>query len=402
MIKIGIAALLALLGGPACAQDIVVKPMLDARLRYEATEQDGLPHDAEALTLRVRPGVQLAKGRWSALIEGEATLAIAYDYNDGTNGKTAFPLVADPPNLELNRAQIRYAGENGLALTGGRQRIELADQRFVGSAGFRQNEQSFDAVRMQWGTPKGFNADLTYGWSVRTINGRNGAGARPQTIGGDNVFALVGYGADIGTLSAFAYLVDQDDIAVQGFRLSSQTWGLRFTGSQPLAKDMKLSYTASWARQRDWRQNPNDYSADYLLAEAGLAAGGLTASGGYEILGADAGVPLTSVQTPLASHFRFNGWAGKFVTTPPNGLRDLYGSLGYSWKKAAGFDSVGINAVVHRFDSDRLRQHYGDEIGLALTAKRGRTGGSVRYARYRADDFGADTDRLWLTLEYVM
>ncbi|MHA4838094.1 alginate export family protein [Sphingopyxis sp. MSC1_008] len=402
MSRIWFAVPLALLSGTACAQEIAVKPLLDARLRYEATGQDGLPRDGEALTLRVRPGVQLLRGRWSGLVEGEANLAISYDYNDGTNGKTAFPLIADPPNLELNRAQVRYVGENGFALTGGRQRIELADQRFLGSAGFRQNEQTYDAVRLQWGKAKGLSADLTYSWSVRTVNGRNGAGARPQAIGGGNVFAIVGYGTGIGTVSGFAYLVDQDEAAVQGFRLSSQTWGLRFSGTRPLAKDMKVSYTASWARQRDWQANPNDYAADYWLAEAGVAAGGLTATGGYEVLGADSGAPLTSVQTPLASHFRFNGWAGKFVTTPPNGLRDVYASLGYGWKKVAGFDSIGVTGAWHRFDSDRLNQHYGDEIGLLLTAKRGRMNGSVRYARYRADDFATDTDRLWLTLEYAL
>jgi hypothetical protein len=402
MTKIWMAAPLALLSGAVSAQEVKVTPLLDARLRYEATEQDGLPRDADALTLRVRPGVKLDRGRWSALVEAEANLAIVTDYNDGTNGKTAFPLIADPPNLELNRAQIRYAGENGLALTAGRQRIELADQRFVGSASFRQNEQTYDAVRLQWGKPTGISADVTYSWSVRTVNGRNGAGARPQAIGGDNVFAVVGYGTDIGTLSGFAYLVDQDEAAVQGFRLSSQTWGLRFAGSQPVGKDAKLSYVASWARQSGWRNNPNDYAADYMLAEAGLSVGGLSATGGYEILGADAGAPLTSVQMPLSSHFRFNGWAAKFVTTPPNGLRDLYATLGYGWKKAAGFDSIGITGVWHRFDSDRLDQHYGDEIGLLLAAKRGRTGGSLRYARYRADSFAADTDRLWLTFEYAL
>lgn len=402
MARLWIAAPLALLGGTACAQEAAIKPLVDARLRYEATEQDGLPEQADALTLRVRPGIQATKGMWSVLVEGEANLAIADDFNDGTNGKTAFPLIADPPNLELNRAQIRYAGADGLALTAGRQRLEFADQRFVGSAGFRQNEQTFDAVRVQWGKPKGLSADLAYSWSVRTVNGRNGTGARPQAIGGNNLFAVLAYGNNIGTLSAFAYLVDQDEAAVQGYRLSSQTWGLRFAGSQPVAKDAKLTYVASWAQQSDWRRNPNDYAADYWLAEAGIVAGGLTATGGYEILGASNGIPLTSVQTPLASHFRFNGWAGKFVATPPNGLRDLYASLGYGWKKAAGFDTIGVNAVWHRFDSDRAGQHYGDEIGLALTAKRGRTGGSVRYARYRADDFATDTDRLWLTLEWAL
>lgn len=402
MMRIWLAAPLALLRGTACAQDMTVKPLIDARLRHEATEQDGLAERAEALTLRVRPGAQLTKGRWSALVEGEANLAIVYDFNDGTDGKTGFPLIADPPNLELNRAQIRYAGANGLAITAGRQRIEIADQRFVGSAGFRQNEQTYDAVRLQIGKPDGLSADLSYSWSVRTVNGRNGTGARQQAVGGDNIFALVGYGTPVGTLSGFAYLVDQDEAAVQGFRLSSQTWGLRFAGSQPLGKKAKLSYTASWARQSDWRANPNDYAADYLLAEAGITAGGLTASGSYEVLGADDGAPLTSVQTPLASHFRFNGWAGKFVATPPGGLRDLYATLGYGWKKVAGFDSIGVTTVWHRFDSDRADLHYGDEIGFALTAKRGPAGGSVRYARYRADTFATDTDRLWLTLEWAL
>ena len=402
MKRLWMAAPLALLSGTACAQEVTVKPSIDARLRYEATEQDGLAEKADALTLRVRPGVQVTKGRWSLLVEGEANLAIADDYNDGTNGKTAFPLIADPPNLELNRAQLRYAGANWLAFTAGRQRIELADQRFVGSAGFRQNEQTYDAVRLQVGKPAGLSADLTYSWSVRTVNGRNGAGTRPQAIGGDNILAVVGYGTPIGTVSGFAYLVDQDEVAVQGYRLASQTWGLRFAGSQSLAKDVKLTYVASWARQSDWHRNPNDYAADYWLAEVGVSAGGLSATGGYEILGADGGAAFTSVQTPLASHFRFNGWAGKFVTTPPNGLRDLYASLGYGWKKTAGFDAIGVIGVWHHFDSDRADQHYGDEIGLALTAKRGRTGGSVRYAHYRADAFATDTDRLWLTLEWAL
>jgi hypothetical protein len=397
-----LAAPLALLGGPVCAEEVTVKPLLDARLRYEATGQDGLPEKADALTLRVRPGVEAKTGAWSLLAEGEANLAIAYDYNDGTNGKTAFPLIADPPNLELNRAQLRYMGANGLALTAGRQRVELADQRFVGSAGFRQNEQTYDAVRVQWGKPKGLSADVVYSGSVRTVNGRNGAGARPQAIGGDNVFAVVGYGTAVGTVSGFAYLVDQNEAAVQGYRLSSQTWGLRFAGSQTVAKDVKLSYVASWARQRDWRRNPNDYAADYWLAEAGVGAGGFNGVAGYEILGASDGVPLTSVQTPLASHFRFNGWAGKFVTTPPNGLRDLYAGASYGWKKVAGLDSIGLNAIWHRFDSDRLDQHYGDELGLALTAKRGKTGGSIRYAHYNARDFATDTDRLWLTLDFLL
>ena len=46
---------------------------------------------------------------------------------------------------------------------------------------------AFDAARVEYGTPKGFQADLTYSWSVRTIWGIDGSGARPQAISGDNV-----------------------------------------------------------------------------------------------------------------------------------------------------------------------------------------------------------------------
>ncbi|WP_066796261.1 alginate export family protein [Sphingomonas soli] len=394
-----LAGLLA--GGAAQAQEVTVKPSADVRLRYEHVDQDGLAERADALTLRVRPGVTLTSGEWSALVEGEAVLALIEDYNSGTNGRIAYPLVVDPANLELNRAQIRYAGK-GFGVTAGRQRIELAEQRFVGSAGWRQSEQTFDAVRVQIGKPMGLSADISYAWSDRTVNGRNGTGGRPQAIGGDNVFALLSYGTKAGTLTGFAYLVDQDAAVVQGFRLSSQTWGVRFSGSAPIGKDAKLGYTASWARQSDYHRNPNDYSADYWLGELSLSARGFTAAAGYEVLGAEKGVALTSVQTPLASYFRFNGWAGKFGATPPNGLRDLYTSGGYGWKKVLGVDAITLTAVYHRFDSDRLDQHYGDELDLLAAVKLGRATLSARYAHYDADRFATDTDKAWLQLDWAL
>ncbi|PNB52419.1 hypothetical protein C1X77_27715, partial [Pseudomonas sp. GW531-E2] len=74
------------------------------------------------------------------------------------------------------------------------------------------------------------NADIAYSWNVQTVNGNRGTGARPRNIGGNNLFAVLGYATRLGTASGFAYLVDQDASAVQGFRLSSQTYGVRFAG----------------------------------------------------------------------------------------------------------------------------------------------------------------------------
>ena len=390
-----------LFASAAFAQDFSVKPLLDARLRYENVDQAGIARDADALTLRLRPGIQISNGGWSALVEGEATLALDKHYNDGTNGRTQFPLVADPRNAEINRAQIRYAGKD-FAITAGRQLIELADQRFVGPSTWRQNQQTFDAVRVQYGKAKGFSADLTYSWSDRTVNGVHGKSARQQAVSGSNVFALLNYGTSAGMLSGFAYLVDQDEKVVQNYALSSQTYGVRFAGSQPVGKGMKIAYVGSWARQSDYHRNPNDYSADYWLAEATFSANALTATGGYEVLGADKGAGLTSVQTPLASFFKYNGWASKFSTTPANGLRDLYGTLGYGWKKVGPADAIGLSASYHRFDSDRLSQHYGNEWDLLATAKKGRALFSIRYARYRADRLLTDTSKFWLQADWAL
>ena len=384
------------------AQTVRLDPAIDLRARYEHVEQDDLPHTAQALTIRARPSLTASYGHWSALIEGEAVVAPVDRYNDALNLRAGYPVIADPENIELNRAQLAYAAP-GLAATAGRQRIALADERFVGTAPWRQSDQTFDATRVQIGKPTGLSFDASYAWSIRTVYGRDGYGARPTAIGGDNLFALLNYGSRLGTLTGFAYLVDQDAPAVQGYRLSSQTYGVRFAGSAPLpGSQLKLTYAASIASKRDYHRNPNDYRAGYALAELGVAAKGLALLGGYERLGADRGVALTSVQAPLSSAFKFNGWAGKFVTTPPDGLRDRYATVTYAAPKAGPLGTLSLTASWHSFASDRLSRHYGNEIDLLASLKHGPRTVAFRYAHYTADAFAADTDKLWLQLDVML
>ena len=134
--------------GPACAQDIKLTPLIDGRVRYEHVDQDGIARDADALTVRVRGGVQATSGPWSTLIEAQGTLAAIDDYYDGVQGAATRPLVADPENVALYRAQLQYRTK-ALAVTAGRQRIVLDDERFVGNVAFRDNGQTFDAVRAE-------------------------------------------------------------------------------------------------------------------------------------------------------------------------------------------------------------------------------------------------------------
>ena len=396
-----VAVVLAGAADPAFAQPLSVKPIIDSRLRYEHVDQQGFDRDADAVTARLRAGAEFSLGDWALLAEGEALLAISERYDSGVNGKTLHPIVPDPQNVELNRFQLQYRGLAETIVTAGRQRLNLDDQRFVGAVGWRNNEQTFDAARVETKILKDLKADLTYAWSVRTIWGVDGTGARQRAIGGDNLFANLAYTTPFGTVTGFAFLVDQDEAVVQGFRLSSQTYGVRFTGSRPLSAKTKLTYSASYARQSDHHRNPNDYAADYYALELGLDVAALKLGLGTEVLGADDGRPLTSVQTPLATLHKFQGWADKFLTTPPNGLRDLYASGGYGWKSVAGFDAINAAVVYHRFDSDQLNIAYGSEWDAMLSAKRGRWTATAKLADYRANAFASDTRKIWLMLEWA-
>ncbi len=235
MKKITQAAAVLAAGGAACAasahaQEITVKPIAEARARYEHVDQDGIDRQADALTVRVRGGAQVASGGFSATAVAQGTLAAVDDYYDGLDGAPTRPLVADPQNIALYIAQVKYKAK-GMTLTAGRQKIALDDERFVGNVAFRDNAQTFDAVRAEISPVKGVNLDLAYAWGVRTIWGIDGHGARQQAVGGDNVLANLAWESPLGKLTGFAYLVDQDEAAMQAFRLSSQTYGVRLAGA---------------------------------------------------------------------------------------------------------------------------------------------------------------------------
>jgi hypothetical protein len=386
-----------LFASPAAAQTLT--PLIDVRLRHEHVVQDRLAdRTADALTARVRAGVEAREGHWSALVEGQGNLAIVGDFFDGLHPPATRPLVADPQSIGLYRAQLRYQAP-GASVTLGRQRIALDDERFVGTAAIRNNGQTFDAVRAEVAPLQGLKADVTYAWNVRTVWGIDGTGARPGAIPGDNVLATLAWASPLGTLTGFAYLVDQDLAAVQGYRLSSQTYGVRLAGTRRIGKG-SVGWAASHARQSDWHRNPSDYAAGYWLADVALDLAGPRLGLGYEVLGADDGRALTSFQTPLAAVFKFNGWAEKFNPKPADGLRDLYASAGWGWKRVGALKGVGVQAIWHRFESDRLVRHYGDEWDMLASAKLGRTLASVRYADYRADRFATDTHKLWVQLDW--
>src|SRR3546814_11599897 len=110
-------------------------------------------------------------------------------------------------------------------------------------------------------------ADLTYAWSVRTIWGIDGAGARQQAVSGDNVFANRGVVTPVGKIAAFAYLVDRDEAAMQSCRMSSPSFRARRHGSQPL-RNSTLTSHLSYGCHSDWHRHPKVYAAGMFTSAA--------------------------------------------------------------------------------------------------------------------------------------
>lgn len=395
-----------LLADPALASDpaeakaadqLQVKPILDLRLRAETVDQG--PLDGEALTLRLRAGGEASLGQLSILAEVESTVAAADQYN-------AFPfalvddqrrpqhaIIADPRSFDLNRLQLQFKSKN-LGFTIGRQRINLDDQRWVGSVGWRQNEQTFDAVRGE-ATLGPVTMDVTYAIDQRTVFGSE---AGPRT-GLDGHFVFAGLSSKLGPIQGklFAYLLDYDE----GFFLanSSQTYGGFLSGAIPLDKKTKLNLRASYARQSDFGQNPFDYGVDYWSFEAATTLAGFAIVAGWEELGSDNG---RGAQTPMATLHKFNGWADLFLATPPGGLQDAYLSVGRKFDGVRLLPGLNAHLAFHQFDSAVGDVEYGTEWDASVGFKIGRVAVLAKYADYDASDFGSDTRKFWLQAEWAL
>ncbi|MBB4859991.1 hypothetical protein HNO88_003329 [Novosphingobium chloroacetimidivorans] len=389
-------------GDPVKISDpLTIDPIVEGRLRYEHVDQDSLNLDADAVTMRLRAGAELRSGNFSVLAEGEGTLALDDNYNAfpfavprSSQRRPGYSVVPDPQNVELNRLQLAYRN-NGNALTLGRQRINHDDQRWVGSVGWRQNEQTFDAVRGE-GKLGPVVLDATYAWSQRTIFGED---AGPRQAYDGNLFLLNG-GVKAGPVQvkAFAYLLDFDD-PLQLVN-STQTFGLRAQTVLPVTPKVKIDLLGSYARQSDWKSSPRDYAANYGYAEGGVTVSGLRLGGGWEMLGSNRNV---SVQTPLATLHKFNGWADVFLTNPAQGLQDAWGSVGYSFSQVKAVQGLNTQVIYHQFDSDKGGIEFGTEWDAQVAFKVGRYGFLAKYANYQAANARtADKEILWLQAEFAL
>ena len=375
-----------------------IEPTADLRYRYEFVDQDGFDQDAHASTMRARLGIRIKPVQSVSLFaESEAVVHLGPDrINDTTNGVVGRPVVADPEDLVLNQIYARWAPRSGADIIVGRQVVNYDNQRWVGSVGWRQNDQTLDAVTASVdGVAKAkLRASYGHAWRVNRVFGPDS----PQGVWDHSDIHMVRAGADpkaIGTVTAYGYWLDIPNAPA----FSSRTFGVRLAGNRVLGSGAaKFTYAFEYAGQSPHGSNSGDASHNYWLVEPGMALGATSIKLGYERLG---GNGQTALQTPLATLHAFNGWADKFLTTPSTGLRDLYLDFGYTVPGEVGLlAKTGIRVVYHDFRSTIGDLHYGREynasIARPLFAPLLLT---LKLASYDAEQFGPDTTKAWVQLD---
>jgi len=399
--RFGLAAglLLGMVSTSAAAQDgpASVAPRFsgDLRLRYQSSEKEDFARKGEALTLRFRAAFELdIFEKTSVLAEVEGVTALIDRYNDGTGDHPRLPVIPDPEVLEFNRLQVISEIIPKTRVTAGRQRLALDDWRFIGAFPFRQNNQSIEAIRVETTAFGPGILDVGYFNKVRRPLGGDNIGG---VFTGDSFFANYNLATPLGRASVFHYATELETGPKGPDRhiASSQTTGVRVFGRRD-RQNFSMSWEGSYALQSDYSDNPNDYSADYGLAELTLSPEAFTFKFRGEVLGADNG---QSLQTPLASLHRFQGLADQFLRTPADGLRDYSILAAYDFGPVGPFSNVATFARHHWFEADTDSRNYGRETDLSLKAKIDKIGFALEYANYDAQTFSGDTQTLFLTTE---
>ncbi len=370
---------------------------LKLRPRFEFVDIDG-KRSGYATSLRTVLG--FGSRRWhgfSLLAEGASVLAVGR-YFDGSDGPSGRSLIADPVVTRLNQLYLDYQlPEWTTALRVGRQRVVLDDERFVGNVGWRQNEQTFDAVRFQTGLGLR-QVELGYLFldEAQRIFGDKGRSETQDFRSESHLIRAEYRGLPGVRVVGFAYLLDFGNSP----RDSSNSYGTRVTGRHDLAERWQLDWSLSYAYQTDAQDNPADYRAHYAWGEAGARHERWGRLGvGYELLGSDDGEAVFA--TPLSTAHKFNGYADAFVDNGgPDGLRDLFVRMlpELPWKLSG-------ELAGHWFQSDEDAEGLGWELDAQLSRPLGRHAtvlAKVAWFDARSDAAPAGRVRAWLqfTLDF--
>lgn len=353
------------------AAEAWIKPTLDIRARFEYGDYDAPgTTSASAFTLRERVG--LVTRDWyglSVMVEGEFLQAIGDAYDSAptpfatqtTSPNPAKPTtqINDPETNELNQAYLQYKGFDTI-LKAGRQRIVLNNAAFVGNVGWRQNEQTYDALSITNQSIEDLTLFYAYANRANRIFGSDATGPLRSFAGDIHLFNAGYTGIGDLSLTGYAYLMDFDETAANAGYISNNTYGVIAT--QPIGP---VTLYGELAYQTDSSSSPASKPDEsyYAHLTAAYKAGSHTFTLGYEYLDAD-------FVTPLATVHAFNGFADAFIGNRLGlarnpGLADIY----LTHATPLPFWGINFNQTLHLFGDNNSDFDYGWEYDAVLAKK---------------------------------
>jgi hypothetical protein len=385
----------------------------ELRPRYEFTDHAVSSLDAGS-TLTNRTNLNLSGKLFEVDgLVGTVEVNSVNDFNtlDQQNHQTA----AEADVAKMTQANIAYtvSGVTGIV---GRKTVNLDNQRFIGSVGWKQNFQTLDLAAVAYGIGD-FNILAAYVYGVNAI-GDDGFGTRDMVYTGGTA------SGSTNSVAINASYKIADPIKVTGYAYLlasfSDTYGIAATGDIAIGDSAKLDYRAEVAMQTDATLEEVDgvsgdtslrTDAMYYNLDVGANISGFLVGANYEVLGGDDDLTdgrVGKFDTPLATKHKFNGWADQVLATPGTGLADLNVRGGYQFATAGKiigvyhmFNAVEDGAGVSAGDA------YGTEFDIAYSTKVpgvNNLGLLVKAAMYMDDTANAvtadDTTLAWLQLDY--
>jgi len=337
-----------------------------------------------------------------------------YNWNTSNNydGLKRYSVVMDPQKAIISNAELNYKIGDTL-IHAGRGQVNLDNQRFIGTVGWRQLERSYDSVFVANNSVK--NLSILAAW----VYGLQGVVDAPTTDTNTVLLHAAYKVADPLTITGYDYMIAN----------IHDTYGLALTGKVAMGP-VKLDYRAEYAEQSDPTMEIHDHGADmvdpltglwvskkvdasYYNIDLGANISGVLVGANYEYMSGksltDTSATTKTFTTPLATGHKFNGWADMFLATPRGGLIDMNARVGY---KAKGFGK--LLAVYHEFTADEnMLDAYGvqtDDLGSEIDAVyvnkipgvNGLTG-MVKYADFSKGKVAGkdhDVQKFWVQLDY--
>ncbi|SFS83634.1 hypothetical protein [Brevundimonas viscosa] len=396
MIKAVPAAALAAFFLPAAAlaqtpDESGAKVLFESRLRSELVDQQGFAGQAHALTLRARLGWRSPTvSGFQLLVEGEGVAVLDDRYSAPVDPVPGRPAVPDGETVELNRAQVRWTGLPDTEVVVGRQRLIVGNSRFVGNVGWRQNEQTFDALRVTGSALKPVTTTYVFADRVQRPLGHE----HPQGVWRGDIHLLQAEAdTPLGRLAGFGLAIDLDNAPA----MSSTTVGARLAGARPVRDGLSLTWAGEYAVQTDAGANPVDYRLDLQSVAVGLQAPMWALAAGYDRFDGDG---VSGFQTPLGTGHGFLGWSDVITTTPAFGVRDAF--LRGSLSRPAFGRTVKLTAEAHAFHDADGDFRLGRELDLSASVPvDAHWSIEVKGARFESDHVAfPDATKAWLSVEY--